>query len=88
MSDLTLQITDEEFGKGQAVRLVDVFLLGPLMTWAGYRIQADAYYLRAPGDDAFAQELAGQALLVSGLATIAFNGFNYIRLRNRTGRSI
>jgi hypothetical protein len=88
VSDLTLQITDEEFGKGQAVRLVDVFLLGPLMTWAGYRIQQDAYYLRQPGEDTLTQELAGQALFLSGIATIVFNGYNYVRLRNRTGRSI
>ena len=80
MSDFTLQITDDEFGKGQAVRLVDVFLLGPLMTWAGLII-ADAAVTQG-------QELAGQALAVSGIATIGFNGYNYIRLRRRTGRSI
>ena len=62
------------------MRLVDVFLLGPLMTWAGVII-ADAAVTQG-------QELAGQALAVSGIATIGFNGYNYLRLRNRTGRSI
>ena len=80
MNDFTLQITDEEFGKGQAVRLVDVFLLGPLMTWAGLVI-AEAAVTRN-------EELAGQALAISGIATIGFNGYNWVRLRERTGRSI
>lgn len=47
----------------QAVRLVDVLLLGPFMVWAG---------INHP------DELARLGLVVAGVATIAFNGANYL----------
>jgi hypothetical protein len=53
-------------GKGQYVRLVDVFFLGPFMVWAGSTG-------RLPG-------WASAALVVSGLATIAYNARNYQRV--------
>lgn len=47
----------------QAVRLVDVLLLGPFMVWAGLNHPA---------------ELAKLGLVIAGVATIAFNGANYL----------
>ena len=52
--------------KSQAVRLVDVFVLGPFMIWMASR----------PSD---APPLARAALGVSGLLTIAYNGENWQR---------
>lgn len=51
--------------KSQGVRLVDVFLLGPLMVWyaAGTRQMPD--WARA-------------SLGVAGLLTIVYNGRNYL----------
>lgn len=49
----------------QLVRVIDVFALGPLMIWAASR----------------SRDLPPSARLVlglSGLATIAFNGWNYV----------
>lgn len=59
--------------KAQAVRLVDVWLLGPLMV-----------YVAATSDepDGGAEELARAALVVAGAATITYNGRNYLRERN------
>lgn len=51
--------------KPQAVRLLDVFALGPLMVWY-------AGVSRGP-------EWARAALGVAGLLTIAYNGANYLR---------
>lgn len=53
-------------GKTQAVRLFDVFVLGPFMVWASGRLDAPA------GARAF--------LLLSGVATIVFNGLNFLRI--------
>ncbi len=55
--------------KGQAVRLVDVFVLGPFMIW---------FAARAHGMPASARV----ALAVGGATTIVFNGVNYMRLRD------
>lgn len=51
--------------KGQAVRLVDVFALGPFMVWA-------ATVPRLP-------EWARLALFVSGVLTVTYNADNYMR---------
>jgi hypothetical protein len=59
-----------ELPKAQSVRLADVFLIGPLMIWGGWRL-AQQYPLR------------GQFLAVSGAATICYNGYNYARLRKQ-----
>lgn len=56
-------------GKTQAVRLVDVFALGPFLIWA-------AWASRLPC-------AARVALAGSGAATIVFNGLNW--LDNRKG---
>lgn len=54
------------FEKSQAVRLVDVFAVGPLLIWAGARSSNLPGWMRG-------------ALAVTGAATIAYNGSNYIR---------
>jgi hypothetical protein len=51
--------------KGQFVRLVDVFILGPFMIWFG--IQAK----NVP-------ELAKNFMVASGVGTILLNGRNYL----------
>lgn len=60
-------------GKTQEVRLIDVFALGPLMIWVA----------TFPG----APRLARTALWLGGLATIVYNGRNYLRQENRTARN-
>ena len=52
--------------KTQNVRLIDVFLLGPTMIWAGYKVQ------KVNNTLAF-------FLAFSGLMTIVYNGDNYLR---------
>ncbi len=52
--------------KTQNVRLIDVFLLGPVMIWAGYKVQ------KVNNPVAF-------FLAISGLMTVAYNGDNYLR---------
>jgi hypothetical protein len=55
--------------KPQAVRLVDVFLLGPFMMWAGSR-------RKLPG-------WASATLTLSGWATVLYNATNYLHERKR-----
>lgn len=56
--------------KTQTIRLLDVFLFGPIIIMGA----------RAVKDDNLAL-----ALWMVGLGTIAFNGFNYIDERNGNG---
>ena len=49
--------------KTQTVRLIDVFFLGPFMIWAGMQLKND---------------LAQIAMITSGLATMYYNGNNYL----------
>ena len=65
-------------GKGQTVRLIDVWALGPLMTWGGLQVAANAR--------TDTEALAGNLLALSGVATVIFNGVNYLRLRDSAGR--
>jgi hypothetical protein len=51
--------------KAQAVRLFDVFALGPLMFYAGSRLNNRNMAL---------------LLSLSGIGTILFNGANYVRI--------
>lgn len=51
--------------KAQGVRLIDVFLLGPAMIYAGARLKNRNMAL---------------LLAVSGVGTILFNGANYVRI--------
>lgn len=56
--------------KSQRVRLLDVFFIGPLMTWGGYALAE-----RRP--------VAGAALALLGLSTVIYNAHNYERVRQR-----
>jgi hypothetical protein len=53
--------------KPQAVRLLDVFVIGPAMVAGGVRLQRS-------------QPLGG-ALVVFGILTVIYNGHNYVRER-------
>ena len=55
--------------KTQTVRLLDVFLIGPLMIWGGLAV-ADRNEIRTCG-------LAGGALVLLGFSTIAYNARNW-----------
>jgi len=57
--------------KAQTVRLLDVFVIGPVMIWAGWKL-TEQYPAR------------GQFLAVSGAATIFYNGYNYLQVERRT----
>lgn len=55
-----------EIEKTQAIRLADVFFIGPVMIYAGGR-------LSRRGD-----RVLGGTLALLGLATIVYNGNNYL----------
>lgn len=54
--------------KGQGIRLVDVFLLGPFMIWYGVKSED-------------VPEAARFAMIAAGFGTILFNGVNLLRMR-------
>lgn len=54
--------------KGQTVRLVDVFALGPFMVWFGVKAEGVPKWARA-------------TMVAGGVSTIAFNAYNFLRLR-------
>lgn len=62
-----------DHGKSQPVRLLDVFLLGPFMIWAGTQKRLPSW--------------ARTALIISGVATVGYNARNYLRIRDRPVRS-
>ena len=62
--------TKQSLAKGQPIRLLDVFVLGPWLVWLGAR------------QDAKLQDWERLALVVAGGATIVYNGRNYMRIRN------
>jgi len=55
-----------EVGKTQAIRLADVFFIGPVMIYAGRK-------LSGRGDTTL-----GVTLALLGVATIVYNGKNYL----------
>lgn len=55
-----------EAEKGQDIRLLDVFLIGPLMIWAGYRLR---------------KEPLGLLLMGAGAGTIILNYSNYVKTK-------
>ena len=59
--------------KTQTIRLVDVFLIGPLMMSAGRRVAAQG------------GNVEGGLLMLLGFATIAYNGANYMTREQRRG---
>lgn len=56
--------------KGQGVRLIDVFLLGPAMVVVGLR---EGTWL-------------GSAVAIAGVGTVLYNGVNYMTVRRRSSR--
>jgi len=54
--------------KSQTVRLADVFFIGPLMTYGGWRLKD-------------AQPIWGWTLALLGVGTVIYNGRNYLILR-------
>lgn len=56
--------------KAQAIRLVDVFALGPFMVWAGAQRTA-------------LPDWARYVLIASGIGTVAYNARNYLAIRGR-----
>lgn len=57
--------------KTQAIRLVDVFVLGPFLIWVSLRPRQS--------------NLVRVGIAVAGIATILFNGANYLRLERGEG---
>ena len=55
--------------KTQNIRLADVFAIGPLMVWGGMKLRED-------------NPLLGPALAALGVATVWYNGRNYLRVRS------
>jgi hypothetical protein len=57
----------EEVSKSQAVRLADVWLIGPLMIWAGLQKRRSM--------------LVNYSLIGLGIGTVLYNGRNYLATR-------
>lgn len=57
--------------KSQPVRLLDVFVIGPMMIWGGYALHATG------------RPVAGPVLAFWGLSTIVYNARNYETVRRR-----
>lgn len=55
--------------KSQWVRLVDVFVIGPLMLWGGYKLVMHKH------------RFAGVSLAAFGAATVGYNAKNYLDTR-------
>lgn len=55
-------------GKAQEIRLLDVFAIGPLMIYAGHKSQD-------------LSPLIKNSLMLTGVATILYNGHNYLKVR-------
>ena len=64
----------DELAKSQAVRVLDVILIGPVMAWAATRL---------PKEDAPMAWLLGGL----GIATVVYNARNYLRIQERSERS-
>lgn len=54
--------------KTQDIRLIDVFVLGPFMLWAGYEIGKK-------------KDFAGMVMAAAGVATMAYNWENYKKVQ-------
>lgn len=63
--------------KAQVVRLADVFLIGPLMVYGATRMRAETSAHRA----------ARFLLAAIGVATVVFNGRNYLMVESLRRRS-
>lgn len=63
-----------ETAKTQAVRLIDVAVIGPLMVWGGWKLRREA-------------PAAASALAFFGLMTVVYNARNYLRVKEAQTRS-
>ena len=73
MSDeITVHVGEEI--KAQWVRIADVFVIGPLMVLGG------VFMVRKAG---VGGKIAGASLAAFGVATVWFNGRNYLRIREK-----
>ena len=59
--------------KSQPVRLLDVFVIGPVMIWGGYAL------------DDRGSHFGGALLALFGLSTIVYNARNYEIVQRRRG---
>jgi len=66
MIDEVKETTVKEMSKSQNIRLLDVFFIGPFMIYAGYKAQG-------------LTDLERYLLYGIGIATIVYNGKNYLR---------
>lgn len=81
MRNLTLTPEEEILYENQPIRLVDIFLLGPLMAWMGVETYREASK-REKG-----KRTMGGAMAIMGLLTVVHNGRNYMRVEElRRGR--
>lgn len=55
-------------GKTQWIRLADVFFIGPLMVWGGWKLRQ-------------AYPIWGYTLAALGAGTVAYNGHNYLKAK-------
>lgn len=63
--------TINEFQKSQTIRLVDVFIIGPLLVFVGIK-----YFRTLP-------VVLSVSLIVIGVATVLYNGNNYLKNVNQ-----
>lgn len=56
--------------KAQAIRLIDVFALGPFMIWAGTQLPKK-------------HNVAGNVMIAAGVATILYNWKNFKAIRDQ-----
>jgi hypothetical protein len=63
------ECTEVVCAKSQWVRLVDVFVIGPLMVWGGVRLARSRH------------PIAGGSLATFGAATVIYNARNYFDTR-------
>lgn len=70
--EITVHVGDEI--KAQWVRIADVFVIGPLMVLGGVFMVSKAGTVG---------KIAGGTLAAFGVATVWFNGRNYLRIRKK-----
>ncbi len=59
--------------KTQTIRLLDVFVIGPVMVWGGLKLQQ-----RHP--------LGGGSLALFGVSTVLYNAANYLTIQSERKR--
>ncbi len=60
--------------KAQYIRVIDVFAIGPVMTWAGLKLRSEHPAL-------------GSFLALTGVATVLFNARNWLYVREAEQRT-